>query len=61
MSETHFDEVANSKTRLKTQNWIVLFPATGHIIQVFKLIFTQALITRARKFYSAPFPEIIHV
>ena len=31
MSEAHFSEV-DIKMQLKMQNWMVLFPATGHFI-----------------------------
>ena len=30
MSDTQFDQVENIGTRLKTQNWMVLFDATGN-------------------------------
>ena len=30
MSDTQFDQVENIETRLKTQNWMVLFDATGN-------------------------------
>ena len=31
ISETRLNEVGNIETRLEMQNWMVLFPATGHI------------------------------
>ena len=32
MTEAQLDEVENIKTWLKTQNWMVVFSATDHVI-----------------------------